>query len=46
MGTPAPGDTYYAKFDDEDLWHQRLCLALSARGAVVVTPDGDVYEEK
>ncbi len=40
------GRRFWALFDrDEGVWHERLVLHATAGGHVIVTPDGDVYEE-
>ena len=36
---------FYALYPDEDLWHERCAMREVAGGAIVVTPDGDVYVE-
>lgn len=40
-----PTGYYYVKFDNEDLWHARRSFHATAGGHIIVTPDGDVYEE-
>ena len=42
----SPGTIFYAKFEDEDLWHQRLVLRRTDEGNYILSPDGDMYEEK
>ncbi|CAK0899549.1 unnamed protein product, partial [Prorocentrum cordatum] len=40
------GRRFWALFDSsEGVWHERLVLRRTAGGHVVLTPDGDVYEE-
>ena len=45
-----PGDVVLVKYDVEGpvVWHQRIILAVHPRSAgvyVILTPDGDIYEE-
>jgi len=37
---------FYALFAGEALWHERLALAVGLDAVTVVTPDGDVYDER
>eukprot|EP00959_Pyramimonas_sp_CCMP1952_P291897 6105080-Pyramimonas_sp.AAC.1 len=42
----AAGRRFWALFDaSEGVWHERLVLRRTVGGHVVLTPDGDVYEE-
>ena len=38
------GTFYFALFEGEDLWHHRFCFGHTLEGAVIASPEGDVYE--